>query len=67
MNNPYKVIFESLPFDEAVEFSVRYAKNKVGKATQNTLDFQKQLEMYREGVICFNSGPVMDIYEIVES
>lgn len=31
MNNPYKVIFESLPFDDAVDFSITYAKNKVRK------------------------------------
>ncbi len=29
-NNPYRVIFESLPFEDAIEFSIKYARNKVG-------------------------------------
>lgn len=34
-NNPYRVVFQSLPFDEAIEFSIKYAKKKVSDLVDN--------------------------------
>jgi len=55
-NNPYRVVFASLPFEEAIEFSIKYAMNKVDKFVDERIEFYKELDLAINcGMIIFDS------------
>lgn len=63
-NNPYRVVFQSLPFDEAIEFSIKYARNKLKKELNIRIEVYKFLNNVDDGFIPFDTTTYKDDFTI---